>query len=82
MPVHVVDEFEVVEIEDFDPDAKGWPWTIDVGKDGVVDYQVTWWLNRQPPLPCGYQEHEFTAMTDDGLSLTGRLQFEVVGCTP
>jgi hypothetical protein len=74
--------FSTVEIEGFEDDAKGWPWTIDVGKDGLVDYQVTWWLTRQPPLPCGYQEHEFTAMTEDGTLVRGLLKFEAVGCTP
>jgi hypothetical protein len=74
-------DFDSVEIEGFDPDAKGWPWTIDVGRDGVVDYQVTWWLNRQPPLPCGYQEHEFTATTEEGQQVRGLLKFEAVGCT-
>jgi hypothetical protein len=75
-------DFESVAIEGFEDDAKGWPWTIDVGKDGLVDYQVTWWLNRQPPLPCGYQEHRFSAMTLDGTQVRGLLKFEAVGCAP
>jgi hypothetical protein len=75
-------DFDTVEIEGFEDDAKGWPWTIDVGKDGVMDYQVTWWLYRQPPLPCGYQEHAFSAMTEDGRQVRGLLKFEAVGCTP
>jgi hypothetical protein len=74
--------FETVVIEGFDPDAKGWPWTLDVGRDGLMDYQVTWWLNRMPPLPCGYQEHEFSAMTEDGREVRGLLKFNAVGCTP
>jgi hypothetical protein len=74
--------FETVAIEGFEQDAKGWPWTIDVGKDGLMDYQVTSWLNRQPPLPCGYQEHEFSAMTEDGTAVRGLLKFNAVGCTP
>ena len=74
--------FSTVEIEDFDPDAKGWPWALDVGRDGLMDYQVTWWLNRMPPLPCGYQEHEFSAMTEDGREVRGLLKFNAVGCTP
>ena len=37
---------------------------------------------RMPPLPCGYQEHEFSAMTEDGREVRGLLKFNAVGCTP
>ena len=76
--------FDTVAIEGFGfaRDAGGWPYIIDVYRDGLKDYQATWRMSRMPPLSCGYQEHEFLAMTRDGRDVRGLLKFEAVGCAP
>jgi len=76
--------FDTVAIEGFGfaRDAGGWPYIIDVYRDGLKDYQATWRMSRMPLLSCGYQEHEFLAMTRDGRDVRGLLKFEAVGCAP
>ena len=56
--------------------------SIEVYRDGLQDYQATWRQSRMPPLSCGYQEHDFLAMTGDGRIVRGLLKFEAVGCAP
>ena len=54
----------------------------DKNGDGMPDYNFWYRLDRGLVLECREYNEPFTAVTDDGQQVTGRLRFDVVGCTP
>ena len=74
--------FDSIKVGDFPRSALRGVVYYDKNGDGLPDYNFWYRLDRDLVLECRYYDEPFPAMTDDGLSLAGRLQFEVVGCTP
>jgi hypothetical protein len=74
--------FDSIAVGDFPRSAMRGVSYADKNSDGLADYNFWYRLDRTLVLECRYYDEPFTAMTDDGQALSGRLQFEVVGCTP
>ena len=53
----------------------------DKNGDGVADFVFWYRLDRDLVLECRYYDEPFSAQTDDGQQVAGRLKFEAVGCT-
>ena len=74
--------FDSIMVGDFPRSAMRGIGYGDKNGDGLPDYNFWYRLDRTLVLECRYYDEPFTAMTDDGQELSGRLKFEVVGCTP
>ena len=74
--------FDSIAVGDFPRSAMRGISYHDKNWDGLPDYNVWYRLDRDLVLECRYYDEPFSAMTDDGQQVTGRLEFEAVGCTP
>lgn len=74
--------FDSIVVGDFPRSAMRGVVYHDKNGDDLPDYNFWYRLDRKLVLECRYYDEPFTAMTDDGQEITGRLQFEAVGCTP
>ena len=71
-----------IQVEGFEDDARRGFAFYDPNGDGLTDIQTRYRLDRMPPLSCGYHDHGFSAMTEDGREVAGQLKFDTVGCVP
>ena len=74
--------FDSIVVGDFPRSAIRGAVYYDKNGDSLPDYNFWYRLDRALVLDCRYYDEPFTATTDNGLQVTGRLQFEAVGCTP